>query len=161
MPTAENQSSEMVKLEIVKGTDAELCVGGLRLKACRREVGTIDGGVTLYVYSDLSGDDREYLRIDLFRKRPHYHAPADNQAETKIEAVGDADARAWGIDAMTTRAPELVAQAGFDEVVAQLDRDALAKAGPAIHDLFEGLAEPTEVSYFDVPKSLLAGIAGD
>ena len=38
---------EMAQLEIAKGPDAELRAGGLRFVACRREVGEIDGGITL------------------------------------------------------------------------------------------------------------------
>lgn len=153
------QEPQMAKLQIVKGADAELRVGGLRLKACRREVDTIDGGITLYVFSDLPGDDREFLRVDLFRNRPHYHAPADNQAETKIKVDAGSDANAWGIESMTTRAPELVTEGGFEDAAAQLDRTALADAAPKIQNLFDGLAEPTEVSYFEVPASVLEGLA--
>ncbi len=82
------QSKEMVRLAIHKGEDAELCVGGLRFVACRREVGELDGGISLYVSSDVPGDDRQLLRFDFFRTKPHYHAPAANQAETKIEVTG-------------------------------------------------------------------------
>ena len=69
----------MSSLEIRKGADSQLDVGGLRFVACRREVDVIDGGITLYVRSALPGDDRELLRFDLFRNRPHYHAPASNE----------------------------------------------------------------------------------
>ena len=160
MTATADQSTEMAQLEIVKGANGELCVGGLRFSACRREVGSIDGGITLYVFSDLPGDDREFLRVDLFRNRPHYHAPADNRAETKIELDATSDARAWGIDAMTNRASELIAEGGFEEAASRIDGAALAQAGPALRRLFDELPEPTEVSYFDVPKSVLDGLSG-
>ncbi len=153
------QSEEMVQLAIHKGEDAELCVGGLRFVACRREVGEIDGGISLYVSSDVPGDDRQLLRFDFFRANPHYHAPAENQSDTKIEVAGRDDSAAWGIDALTTRAPELFRQGGFDELADKLDTAALGSAGEGLRALFARLAEPTEVSYFDVPKSVVDSLA--
>ncbi len=151
-------ASEMATLEIWKGPDAELRVGGLRLVACRREVDSIDGGVTLYVWDDpSSGEARELLRLDLFRNRPHYHAPADEKAETRIDA-GPAGSLAWGIDAITTRVGVLLTEGGFEAVAGALDAEALAEAGPAIQGLFDRLGEPSERSTFEVPASMLAGL---
>ena len=76
------QSEEMARLAIHKGEEAEFRIGGLRFVACRREVGEIDGGISLYVSSDVPGDDRQLLRFDFFRTNPHYHAPAENRVET-------------------------------------------------------------------------------
>ena len=78
----------MVQLEIRKSPDREREIGGLRLVACRREVGQIDGGVSLYVWAAPGEGEPEVevLRCDLFRDRPHYHAPAENQEETAIDA---------------------------------------------------------------------------
>jgi hypothetical protein len=150
--------SETVTLEIWKGPDAELRVGGLRLVACRREVDTIDGGATLTVWDDpQAGASRELLRMDLFRKRPHYHAPAEKREETRIEA-GQDGSLAWGVEALTTRAGALLAEAGFAAVAAELDMDALRDAGVAIRELLEELAEPDERSTFEVPAALLAGL---
>ncbi|MDP6978477.1 MAG: hypothetical protein QF570_07735 [Myxococcota bacterium] len=152
-----NAPSKMVTLEIWKGPDAELRVGGLRLVACRREIETIDGGVTLYVRDDPSeGEPRDLLRIDLFRKRPHYHAPAEKQEETRIEA-GDGKNLEWGVDAITTRAAELLAEGGYASVGDQLDSGALAGAGPAIRKLLDELGDPNERSTFDVPAALFEG----
>lgn len=152
------KAPEMATLEIWKGPDAELRVGGLRLVACRREVDTIDGGVTLYVWDDPdAGEAKELLRMDLFRERPHYHAPAEKQEETSIDATS-ADNLAWGIDALTTRAPALLLEGGFGAEAERLDTQALGKAGPAIRSLLEGLGEPKERSTFDVPASVIASL---
>ena len=155
-----NAPVEMTTLAIWKGPDAELRVGGLRLVACRREVDTIDGGVTLYVWDDpAKAESRELLRIDLFRKRPHYHAPADRQDETRIEA-GAEGSLGWGVDAITTRAAELLTEGGFESVAAALDGDALSGAGPTVRRFLEELGEPCERSTFDVPASVVAGVRG-
>lgn len=148
-------SEPMSQLEIRKGADASLSVGGLRFVACRREVDVIDGGITLYVNSALPGDDRELLRFDLFRNRPHYHAPAENTQETEIPVSSDVSLREWGIDQLTRRAGELVDEAGFHALRPQLDASAIAAAAPALRRLLDGLAEPTEVSYFPIPTAKL------
>ena len=146
----------MSTLEIRKGADAELVVGGLRFVACRREVDVIDGGITLYVRSAQPSDDRELLRFDLFRTRPHYHAPASNAMETEIDATGAAPVMEWGIEQLTRRAGEFVAEAGFADVVERLDLGSIENAGPALRRLFTDLHEPTEISTFPVPSARLA-----
>ena len=81
---------------------------------------------------------------------------AERQEETRIDAE---DPIAWGIDAITTRAPSLAEEAGHAAIAARLDVDALAEAGPALRSLFDGLEPPSEVSHFEIPKSVLDGIA--
>ena len=144
----------MTQLEIRKGADARLDVGGLGFVACRREVDVIDGGITLYVHSALPGDERELLRFDLFRNRPHYHAPAANAKETEIDAT--VDVTEWGIEHLTRRAAELVREGGFDELLPRLDLESIRKSAPALRQLLAGLAEPTEISTFPIPVARLA-----
>ena len=153
-------SEPMSTLEIRKGADSQLDVGGLRFVACRREVDVIDGGITLYIRSAATGDDRELLRFDLFRKRPHYHAPASNADETEIDASRAVSVDEWGVENLTRRASELVAQAGFHDLQPTLDLQSIQKAGPALRQLFAGLSEPTEVSHFPIPAARLAEIRG-
>ncbi len=148
-----SDSPKMTTLEIRKGKDAQLEVGGLRFVACRREVDVIDGGITLYVRAAQPGDDRELLRFDLFRERPHYHAPAENAQETKIDAKGSESVDEWGATQVTRRAGEFVSQAGFDALLPALDLASIAKAAPDLRRLFSALAEPTEISLFEVPAA--------
>lgn len=150
----------MASLAIRKGVDAELAVGGLRFVACRREVDVIDGGITLYVHSALPSDDRELLRFDLFRMKPHYHAPANNDKETAIDASSAASVDEWGIANLTQRADALVLEAGFADVARGLDLAAIRAAAPALRRLLAGLAEPTEISHFPIPAAKLAEIRG-
>ncbi len=155
---SETNPSDKVQLVIKKGEDAELICGGLRFVACRREVHDIDGGVTLYVWSALPEGGPELLRFDFFRNRPHYHAPAENQAETVISPGDHANAQAWGIDELTTNAAALITRAGFDGVANAIDHAALSEAAPQLESLFRSLAEPTETSYFEVDAKVLAGL---
>lgn len=151
-------SEPMSSLEIRKGADAQLEVGGLRFVACRREVDVIDGGITLYIHSAAPGDDRELLRFDLFRKRPHYHAPASNADETVIDASSAASVDEWGVENLSCRAGDLVAEAGFHDLRPSLDLQSIRQAGPALRQLFAGLAEPTEISRFPIAAARLAEI---
>ena len=153
-----SEEALMAKLEIRKGPDAEVSAGGLRFVACRREVGDIDGGITLYVWGREANAEAEVeiLRMDLFRARPHYHAPAEKQEETAIDA---SDALAWGIEALTKRAPALAQEAGHDAIGAGLDQSVLGAAGPALRELFAGLGEPNDVSYFEIPQATLDQLA--
>lgn len=149
----------MAQLEIRKGMDATLEVGGLRFVACRREVDVIDGGITLYVHGT-DPEAQDLLRFDLFRERPHYHAPGANPNETGIVLARGERVLDWGVEQVTRRIGSLVAEAGFDALQGRLDLAAIAAAAPALRGVLEGLAEPTEISYFEVPASTLARIRG-
>lgn len=153
-------SEPMSQLEIRKGADATLDVGGLRFVACRREVDVVDGGITLYVNGALPGEERELLRFDLFRNRPHFHVPAENQNETEIPPASPERVRAFVIDLLTRRVGELVAEAGHPALRDRLDGSAIAAAAPALNRLLDGLAEPTEISYFPIPTAKLEALRG-
>lgn len=161
MSETNQAGSEKVQLEIRKGADAELRLGGLRFVACRREVDTIDGGITLIVWGDqpdATEERQELLRFDFFRSRPHYHSPAANQSETQIDSDQHGDGQAWGIEQLTTSARDLVTTAGFDQIAAKLDQPALAGGGKAMEALFSGLGEPTEISHFEVDAKVVEGL---
>ena len=78
------------------------------------------------------------------------------QEETQIEA---GDPVTWGVDAWTTRAPSFAVEAGYPGIADGLDPEALSQAGTALRELFGGLEEPNEVSYFELPQSVLDGLA--
>ena len=161
MTEAIQEENGKVQLEIRKGPDAVLSLGGLQFVACRREVDTIDGGITLIVWSDPENSEDEaleLLRFDFFRNRPHYHSPASNRSEIQIDPEQHGDGQVWGIDQLTTSARELVAAAGFDQVAAKIEGSALAGGRIAMKTLFSELAEPTEISYFEVDAKLLTGL---
>lgn len=155
-----SDAEPMATLDILKGLDEEIEVGGLRFVACRREVDVIDGGITLYVRLAEPGDDRELLRFDLFRKRPHYHAPASNTLETNIEISESSDAVTWGVDRLTRDMLRFVREAGFDDIAGRLDVVKIAAAGPALRRLLDGLPEPTEASTFPIPRAQLESLRG-
>lgn len=149
--------AEMTKLVIQKGVDRELQAAGLRFRACRREIETIDGGVTLQVFGPIGADEAELLRFDCFRNRPHYHAPGENQKETTIDSVVPAEASEWVFEQLSKKLAPLLVQGGFEKLAEQLDRDALEGLTPRLRTLFDSLPEPTETSYFEIDSARLAG----
>ena len=156
--SAAESSAEMAELSIHKGPEASLECGGLRFEACRREIEGIDGGVTLYVWSTNREPPVALLRFDLFRKSPHYHAPAEDQADTAIEAPSGG-AIEWGLDALSTRAADFVREAGEDAIANVLDQAELAAGREELAALIDGLEEPNETSTLSVPRAVLDGLA--
>lgn len=149
----------MKQLEIRKGEDAELALGGLRLVACRREVDVFDGGITLIIWSDAPGSEsKELLRFDLFRERPHYHAPAEKQEESAIDAAADGCV-AWMVAAITQRMPALLCEAGFEDLAAQVDTEALKGSGEKVESLLNSLEEPSQLSHFEIPLSVYESLS--
>jgi hypothetical protein len=148
--------AETVKLAIHKGAEAEVEIGGLRFRACRREVGDFDGGITLQVFDANAAAEPELLRFDCFRKSPHYHAPAENPAETKIDPGTHRDGAEWAIDQLSNNTRALLEQGGFGEVADDLDESVLREAVPRLQSLFASLPEPTDTSYFEVDPALIA-----
>jgi len=151
------------RLTIHKGVDGELSVGGLRFVACRREIERVDGGVTLIVRGrDGAGEqDRDLVRFDFFRNRPHYHVPAESQAERTIDPERHGDGLAWGLSEISTGMRPLIEEAGFAALAAEIDAQALEKAAPQLRALVEGLAEPTETSFFEVDPKVLEALGLD
>ena len=147
---------EMAKLEIHKGVDAEVDLGGLRFRACRREVGEIDGGVTLQVLQPDEAGETELVRFDCFRKSPHYHAPAENKKETKIASSESSE---WVFERVSQDPVALLEEAGFRSLAEGLDLAALADAAPRLRTLVASLAEPSETSFFEIEASVLEGLA--
>lgn len=153
----ESGSPEMATLEIHKGPEATLEIGGLRMAACRREIGEIDGGVSVCVFR-ASIPDQELVRMDLFRARPHYHAPATNQAEESIETESGS-ANDWGVKALSEQSRALVIEAGFTDAADEIDLSELGAAKDRLRNLFDTLGEKNDVSYFEVPKSMIESLA--
>lgn len=151
----------MRKLAIHKGKDAELELGGLRFRACRREVDDIDGGVTLQVFGPIGDEETELLRFDCFRKSPHYHAPGENLKETRIDPARFGDGRDWVYEQLSASPRTLLEQGGFGALIDRLDLEGLAKAAPKLRSLVDALPEPTETSYFEVDPAALGLLASD
>lgn len=147
-------------LKIQKGKESELEVAGLLFRACRREVDVIDGGITLQVFkpAEAEGDSVELLRVDCFRKGPHYHAPGDQQEENKIDAAKWGDGKRWVFEHLATEPKALLEQGGFHELASGLDLSEFSGVGARLEALFDGLEEPSEMSTFEVDSKVVEGL---
>lgn len=154
--------AEKINLAIHKGEDAEIELGGLRFRACRREIDEVDGGVTLQVMGPVGAEETELLRFDCFRKAPHYHAPGENPKETKIDAKEFGDGRDWVYEQLSKNPGRLLAEAGFESLPSSppVDLEALSELGPRLRTLVKGLPEPSETSYFEIDAALLGKTPG-
>ena len=132
--------------------------------------GFYDRGVSVYVYQ--SGTKRDYLRFDCFEAEPHYHyhhlhalrdaGAAIEMAHQQIsghaesitmngfwhqlpfDSAANGDIRAWALDRLRTRLPEMLTEAGEPGLAARVDMDlvraALAGAEPLVYAVPQGRA---------------------
>jgi hypothetical protein len=113
--------------ETYKNDPAQLA----ELEARSPEGGFFAEGLSLHVVSTLDG--HEYLRFDLFDDPPHYHynhpVTADGTYRNHVvdyDTVANGPMLDWALQAMRTRLPEMLAEAGAPEAATRIDRARLA-----------------------------------
>jgi hypothetical protein len=94
-----------------------------------------DCGVSLHVFGEVAGQEREWLRFDCFGEDPHYHyvswdVPANEVLH--LDPIADGDPLAWSLERLRTRLPQMLVRAGAGELAQQIDPDALEGALPRI-----------------------------
>jgi hypothetical protein len=151
---------ETLKLAIHKGEESELTLGGLRFRACRREIEQIDGGITLQVMGPSAAGEIELLRFDCFRKAPHYHVPGENPKETKIDPKAFGDGRDWVYGQFSSNARALLEEAGWTPSTEDAEFVGLGDLTPRLRAMVEALPEPTQTSYFEIDPALLGQTRG-
>ncbi|WP_433602467.1 DUF7700 domain-containing protein [Nocardia sp. CA-135953] len=97
------------------------------------EVDVDDGGLSVHVVEAASG--HEYLRFDCFDEDPHYHyvhrtAPGEEPQNrwVRYDSVANGRMLPWVRKCLTTRLPEMLADADAAELAAQVDRAVAAAA---------------------------------
>ncbi len=111
--------------------------------------GFYDRGVSIYVFH--AGTKRDYLRFDCFEAEPHYHyhhlhalrdadvaiemghQKIDGHAESvtmngywhrvPFDAAANGDMRAWALERLRTRLPEMLVEAGQPDLARQAHMD--------------------------------------
>jgi len=106
------------------------------------EGGFSDEGVSIHVLG--ADDGHEYLRFDCFDAEPHYHyihrVGADGTIVNNVidfDAAADGDMLTWAVDRIRTRLPAMLAEAGGDHLVDQLDGDRIAPVLAEVHEMAE------------------------
>ena len=102
---------------------------GMRMTiAHRKGLGGTDEGLTFDITTADSVDEgKRILRYDCFYKNPHYHIGAsgdDSVHKMKDEEVEDPVR--WTLDQLKTRLSLMVQQAGYNEIAAKIDQQAIA-----------------------------------
>ena len=121
-------------MEYTKSPERTVEVGGLRFVVMHRELKGGDGGPTIEVLGPVSGQIKQVLRFDCFRKAPHYHMPSDDQKSLMLDAKVVGNGVEWSLTQIRTHMPEMLATAGYTDLSRQVDRAALAKDWTKVRD---------------------------
>jgi hypothetical protein len=98
----------------------EFDMGGLRFSASFRA----PAGATLRVSAQVRGGWNEVLRFDDFVDQPHFHVPAAADA-TMVDREAEGAALDFFVAALRDHLPEMLAQAGFSEILESVDVEAV------------------------------------
>jgi hypothetical protein len=107
-----------------------LDVGGLRFAVSFRA----PDGATLRVRGPVRGMDKELLRFDDFIEQPHYHVPAE-ATPVMFDRATLGEPLAWFMSQVRVHLGQLLVDAGFGEVLAQVDLDEIGRRAGEIRSL--------------------------
>ena len=117
-------------MEKTKGDAIILEQPGMRMTIEHRHgLGGKDEGLTFDITTtDAEDGGKRILRFDCFYKNPHYHVGASGglDAARKMKDEGIEDPVRWTLEQLKTRFPAMVKQAGYDEIAAKIDQQAIA-----------------------------------
>jgi len=103
---------------------------GMRMTVAHRKgLGGSDEGLTFDITTSGPEDEgKRILRFDCFYKNPHYHVgPSGGEsAAYKMKDEGIEDSVRWTLEQLKTRFPSMVKQAGYEQIAARIDQQAIA-----------------------------------
>ena len=107
------------------GNDVTVGKGTLRFKLGYRDA-ISDQGVCISVYAAVDGEETELLRFDCFEHQPHYHyGPRKEDERLYVDQTTEGDPVEWTLFHLSNRLPAMLDRAGYPELAADLDMDAL------------------------------------
>jgi hypothetical protein len=100
---------------------------GMRMTVAHRHgLGGNDEGLTFDI-TMAEDKEKRILRFDCFYKNPHYHVGASGEQHVhNMKDEGIEDPVQWTLEQLKTRLPSMVKQAGYDEIAARIDQQAMA-----------------------------------
>ena len=101
---------------------------GMRMTVAHRQgLGGTDEGLTFDITTAGPEDEgKRILRFDCFYKNPHYHVGASGENSVhNMKDEGVEDPVRWTLDQLKTRLPAMVKQAGYEEIAAKIDQQAI------------------------------------
>lgn len=96
-----------------------------RRDAIDEPAGVDDGGASLHVLG--TADGLEHLRFDCFDNEPHYHYihPTEEwNVVVRLDTFAEGDPKAWVVEKMRTRLPEMLEHAEAGDLAAEVRADA-------------------------------------
>jgi hypothetical protein len=102
---------------------------GMRMTVSHRQgLGGKDEGLTFDITTAGPKDEgKRILRFDCFYKNPHYHIGASSEnAARNMKDEGIEDPVRWSLQQLKTRFSAMVKQAGYEEIAAKIDQQAIA-----------------------------------
>ena len=102
---------------------------GMRMTVAHRQgLGGKDEGLTFDITTAGPKEEgKRILRFDCFYKNPHYHIGASSEhAARNMKDEGVEDPVRWSLEQLKTRFSTLVKQAGYEEIAAKIDQQAIA-----------------------------------
>jgi hypothetical protein len=96
--------------------------------AHRQGVGGSDEGLTFAITTAGREDDgKRILRFDCFYENPHYYIGASGDHSVhNMKDEGVEDPVRWTLDQLKTPFPAMIKQAGYEEIAANIDQQAIA-----------------------------------
>ena len=92
-----------------------------------------DQGLCIHALGDVDGEEVEILRFDCFDHQPHYHyGPQKRNERVMLDKTTAGDSTGWTVQQLRERLPEMFRRAGYEELAAQADMEAL---GPTLDEL--------------------------
>jgi hypothetical protein len=115
--------------------------GNIRFGLEMRQQRSGDGGLAIHVLSDLAGtpgkeytEETELLAFDCFREAPHYHyGPRNKNYRIFWDKTLVPDTLEWTLQQFKTgKLRDMIQQAGYPGVAADIDQDLIAAVLPAV-----------------------------
>ena len=93
-------------------------------------------GICIHVYgNDIPGDDKELLRLDCFKKEPHYHYRNANMKQNvrlMLDYTAEGDPLSWALDKIKNRLPVMLLRCQADDIARKVDQREVDAAFPKI-----------------------------
>ena len=95
-----------------------------------------DEGICIHVYgNDMPGPDKELLRFDCFRAKPHYHyrnSTIKQNVRLELDYTAEGDPLSWTLDKIRNRLPIMLMRCQAADIARNLDQREINAALPKV-----------------------------
>ena len=140
-------------ITISTGDPVHVDFAGFRASVRRRDVGE-DGGFSIELLGPEEGARQELLRFDVFRNDPHYHVPASNPKQINMTAQSPEESLGFVLDCFAKRLPELLREASFPELAAQVDPNGMGAVAERVRIATSEAPEPSSTQRVELTPEI-------